>query len=231
MDTMGNKLAIWDLPVRVFHWLLVIAVFGAFASALTGGNWMVWHGRFGLAIIGLITFRICWGVVGSHTARFTHFLRGPRAIMAYLRGDWHGIGHNPLGALSVLAMLLLFAVQALGGLFANDDIAFNGPLRSLVDKSTSDLITSWHHDMFWVLIGLIVLHVGAVSFYTIVKRDNLISPMITGYKTAQQSNQSGNQGGHWLALLGSIAVAAVVVWVAAGGLLPPPPQPPVTPDW
>ncbi|HPR06711.1 MAG TPA: cytochrome b/b6 domain-containing protein, partial [Denitromonas sp.] len=98
---------IWDLPTRLFHWLLVVCVIGAIISTKIGGNAMLWHGRFGLAIVGLLGFRLAWGVVGSHTARFAQFVRGPATIAAYLRGQWQGIGHNPLGALSVLAMLLV----------------------------------------------------------------------------------------------------------------------------
>ena len=177
-----KRIRVWDLPVRLFHWLTVVVVAAAIFTGLNGGNMMVHHERLGLILIGLISFRLAWGVLGSDTARFTRFVRGPAAIVAYLRGHWRGIGHNPLGALSVLALLGLFGFQALSGLFASDDIAFSGPLRSLVDASFSSWITSVHRDMLWVMAALVAVHVGAILFYARVKKDNLVKPMITGWK-------------------------------------------------
>ena len=106
-----RTIEVWDWPVRLFHWLLLALVVGSVVSVKIGGGAMVWHGRFGQAILGLVVFRVVWGLIGSRTARFASFVRGPRAIADYLAGRWRGVGHNPLGALSVLAMLAAFAVS------------------------------------------------------------------------------------------------------------------------
>ena len=116
-----TRIQIWDLPTRLFHWLLVSAIGAAWATGEAGGSWMIWHGRIGLCIIGLISFRLAWGFLGTNYARFSTFVRGPAAIRAYLRGQWQGLGHNPLGALSVLALLAVVSLQMGSGLFANND--------------------------------------------------------------------------------------------------------------
>ncbi len=226
-----KRIRVWDLPVRLFHWLTVVVVAAAIFTGLNGGNMMVHHERLGLILVGLISFRLAWGVLGSDTARFTRFVRGPAAIVAYLRGHWRGIGHNPLGALSVLALLGLFGFQALSGLFASDDIAFSGPLRSLVDASFSSWITSVHRDMLWVMAALVAVHVGAILFYARVKKDNLVKPMITGWKDVDDGEAQSTHGGGWLAFVVALAVALFAVWVASGGLLPPPPPPAPVPAW
>ena len=143
---------VWDLPLRLFHWLLAAAVIAAMLTGQVGGNLMVWHGRLGILIAGLLGFRLAWGIVGSTHSRFASFVRGPAAIIAYLRGHWHGLGHNPLGALSVLGLLTVLGLQAGGGLFANDDIAFQGPLYGLVSKDTSDWMTGLHRKGFSVMM-------------------------------------------------------------------------------
>ncbi|HEY5762782.1 MAG TPA: cytochrome b/b6 domain-containing protein, partial [Rhodocyclaceae bacterium] len=143
-----KSILVWDWPLRVFHWTLATLVVVSIVSGQVGGNWIDWHSRSGIAIVGLLAFRLAWGVIGSTHARFLSFVCGPRTILAYLRGEWRGIGHNPLGALSVLGLLSVLAAQAGTGLFGNDDIAFNGPLYALVDKSTSDLAISWHKTIF-----------------------------------------------------------------------------------
>ncbi|NWO05443.1 MAG: cytochrome b/b6 domain-containing protein [Alteromonadaceae bacterium] len=218
-----KTIRLWDLPTRLFHWLLVLAVIGSVATIKLGSSWMDWHERFGLAVIGLLSFRLVWGVAGSTYARFTRFVRGPGAVMAYLRGQWQGVGHNPLGALSVLALIGLFGFQATTGLFSNDDIAFDGPLASLVSSDWSSTLSSWHRQAEWYLYGLVALHVLAVMFYTHVKKDNLVRPMITGRKPVETEQAEDAKGGGWLAFVVAVAIAAGVVWVANGGLVPPPP--------
>ena len=123
-----QRIALWDLPTRAFHWLLAASVTGALVTGYVGGNWIEWHARLGETIVGLIVFRIVWGFVGAPSAQFTTFVRGPRAIAAYVRGQWQGVGHNPLGGWSVILMLLALLVQATTGLFTNDEIATTGPL-------------------------------------------------------------------------------------------------------
>ncbi|KAA3654519.1 MAG: cytochrome B [Proteobacteria bacterium] len=223
---------VWDLPTRLFHWLLAGAVAGAVITAKIGGNAMLWHGRLGLFIVGLLGFRLVWGVLGSHTARFARFVRGPAAIRAYLRGHWHGIGHNPLGALSVVAMLLVLCAQAASGLVANDDIAFNGPLYAAVSKELSDALTGWHRRGEWAVLILIGLHLAAVLFYTVVKKEPLLRPMLTGRKPVARPQPATERGGV-RALILALAAAGALVWLANGGLLPPPPPPAAldTPAW
>lgn len=229
-----KRIRVWDLPTRLFHWSMVVVVAGAILTGLNGGNMMVHHQRLGVILVGLIAFRLAWGFLGSHTARFSNFVRGPGAIAAYLRGQWHGIGHNPLGALSVLALLALFGFQAISGLFANDDIAFEGPLRTLVDKSTSDWITGIHASMLWWLLALVALHVGAVLFYAHAKKDNLVRPMLTGWKEVDDKVEEPPRRGGLLNFMIAMAIGVAAAWVAAGGLLPPPPPPPdpaTLPSW
>jgi cytochrome b len=226
-----KSIRLWDLPTRLFHWLLVLAVTGSLVSVNLGGTWMLWHERFGLTIIGLLSFRLVWGLVGSTYARFHQFVLGPRAVVAYLKGHWEGVGHNPLGALSVLAILGLFGFQAVTGLFATDAIAFNGPLYRALSSGWSDTITSWHKLSEWFIFGLIGLHIASVLFYTVVKKNNLITPMVTGRKTVSQKSVVGYKGGGLLALVIALAVAALAVWVANGALLPPPPPPPPDLGW
>ncbi|TVO51869.1 cytochrome b/b6 domain-containing protein [Denitromonas halophila] len=223
-----HTVLIWDLPTRLFHWLLVGCLSGAVISVKIGGNAMIWHGRFGLAIVGLLGFRLAWGFVGSHTARFTQFVRGPATIAAYLRGQWQGIGHNPLGALSVLAMLLVLFAQALTGLVANDDIAFTGPLYAAVSKDLSDALTGWHRRGEWAIFALIALHLAALLYYRLIKKEPLIRPMITGRKPVTQPAPPTPRHAGPLAFIVSLSIGASAVWIASGALLPPPPPPPPT---
>ncbi len=214
-----QRIKLWDLPTRLFHWLLTILIVGAVITAKTGGNAMVWHGRIGLGILGLVVFRIVWGLVGSTYARFSSFLPTPASIGAYLRGQWHGHGHNPLGALSVLGMLALIAVQVSTGLFANDDIAFQGPLASLIDKDFSDTLTGYHKLAINFLIAMIVLHLCAIAFYALVKKDNLIRPMIDGWKVIETETPASDRSAHGggpLALCFSALVALAAVYSATG---------------
>lgn len=221
-----KQILIWDWPLRVFHWLLAGLVTASIVSGQVGGNWMEWHGRFGIALAGLLAFRLVWGFVGSTHARFANFVRGPRAILAYLRGDWRGLGHNPLGALSVLGLLTVLAFQIGSGLIGNDDIAFNGPLYPLVSKVTSDIAIGLHKQSFWLLVALIAVHLGAIAYYERIRREKLIRPMLTGYKSSDDPQAGHATGGGILALLLALAAALATAWLAAGGILPPPPPPP-----
>lgn len=217
---------VWDFPLRSFHWSLVALVLVSVASGLSGGNAMVWHERSGLAIVGLLAFRVVWGFVGSTHARFASFIRGPRAIATYLKGGWQGLGHNPLGALSVVGLLSVLIAQVGTGLIGNDDIAFNGPLFALVDKHVSDVATGWHKRIVWVLAMLVAAHLFAIVVYARVKNDQLVGPMITGRKTVEDHNAKDATGGGPIAVLLAVTIALGAVWMAAGGLLPPPPPPP-----
>ena len=230
-----RRITIWDLPTRIFHWSLPLLVVASFVSAQIGGNAMVWHGRFGGGVLALLAFRLAWGLFGSTYARFPTFVRGPQAIAAYLRGEWKGVGHSPLGALFVLAMLLVLGVQGLTGLLANDDIAFQGPYAILVSGDTSTWFTSLHKTNFWVLGLLIATHLGVIAFYALVKRDNLIQPMLLGHKDVEQEEFRSATGGGVGALILAILIGAGALWASYGGLAtflaPPPPPAVTTPTW
>ena len=226
-----EKFRLWDLPTRLFHWALVVAVVAAIVSGQLGGNLIEWHGRIGLFIVGLLAFRLAWGVAGSTYARFLQFLPTPGKIAAYLRGEWHGEGHNPLGALSVFGLLALLTAQAGSGLFANDDITFVGPLFDLVGKNLSNRLTGIHYLVSNAIYVLIALHIAAIAFYGHVRKQNLVRPMLTGWK--EGTGESATGGGA-LALVLALAVAGAAIYGASGTWLPTPPQPPPaveTPNW
>lgn len=178
---------VWDLPVRLFHWLLVLLMVVSVVSVNIGGNAMEIHALSGMAILVLVLFRVVWGIVGGHHARFVHFVRGPAAVAAYVRDlrtgtAAHPPGHNPLGGWSVLAMLVCIGVQAATGLFSNDDIMMDGPLVKWIDKDLSDTITRVHHFNSKVLLGLVTLHLCAIVFHAAVLKEQLVRAMITGRK-------------------------------------------------
>lgn len=220
---LAARIHVWDLPTRLFHWSLVLAVTLALATGLVGGDWMPVHGYAGIAIVGLVAFRLVWGLAGAAHARFVNFAPTPGRLRAYLGGRWQGHGHNPLGALSVFALLALLAVQAGTGLVGNDEIAFQGPLASLVDEARSVQLTGLHQQLAYVLLGLIVLHVLAIVAYRVVRKTNLVKPMLTGWKAvpAAQLPAAGVDGGglqawRWSALGAALAVAVLAMVFASG---------------
>ena len=212
------RIRLWDLPTRAFHWSLVAAVLTAVITGQVGGDWMEVHGKAGLTIVGLVMFRLVWGFIGSTHARFSSFVPTPNKVSAYLRGRWQGVGHNPLGALSVLTLLGLLAAQGASGLFSNDDIAFAGPLAVLVSDSLSARLTGLHHQIADGLLVFIGLHVLAIVFYAWFKKDNLVKPMVTGYKETE-SGEPARQGG-WLAFVTALSAALAAVYLASGAALP-----------
>jgi len=218
-DVQGTRrIRLWDLPLRLFHWSLLAAVTTAIVSGKIGGDLMGIHAKAGLAIVGLVVFRLVWGLVGSTHSRFSHFMPTPRSVFAYLQGRWKGVGHNPLGALSVFGLLGVLAVQAGFGLFTNDDIAFLGPLASLVSESWQQKLTGYHHQLANVLFVLIGLHVLAIGYYGHAKKDNLVKPMVTGWKDTPHGEST--QGGGPVAFLLAAGLAALAVLAANGVFLP-----------
>lgn len=183
---MPQPVRVWDLPTRLFHWALVAAVAGLFATAYWPGFWIVWHSRLGYAVLALVLFRLAWGFAGGRWSRFNAFIHAPGSVLDYLRGRAHPdhlVGHNPLGAAFVFAMLAALLAQAASGLFTDDEIAFTGPLNRFVSNATGVTATWYHKDVGqWMLVALVVLHIGAVLYYLVGKKDNLIKPMITGDK-------------------------------------------------
>jgi cytochrome b len=207
------KVKVWDAPVRIFHWLLVLLLI--FQYVTVKASYMTWHMYGGYTILALLLFRIIWGFVGSTHARFGDFLYGPAAMFAYIRTlprreAAKFAGHNPLGGLSVLLMLLAVLVQAVTGLFANDDVLTEGPLVQWIAKETSDWITTIHRYNFYVVLGLVAAHILAVLYYLFYKSENLVKAMFTGYKALPAAPAGARIAGTWLALVVlAIAVSAV----------------------
>lgn len=220
-----NTVRIWDLPTRLFHWLLAVSVIGLIVTAKVGGDAMNWHFRLGYVVFALLLFRLMWGFVGGRWSRFASFFPTPTRLGRYLRGQARPedhAGHNPLGAFSVLAMLLVLAAQVGTGLFSDDDIAFAGPLTGLVAGSTVRAASSYHKDVGQLLvIGLVALHLLAIAFYFFAKRKNLVRPMVTGDKTrAEVGGVTAATDGfrrRALALVLIALAAGVVTWVVKLG--------------
>ena len=211
---MTHTIRVWDLPTRLFHWLLVLCVVGLVVTGKIGGGAITWHARLGYAVLALLLFRLVWGFAGGHWSRFTRFVRGPGSVIAYLKGTGPlalRIGHNPLGALSVLAMLAVLIAQVGTGLVSDDEISFTGPLNRFVSSSLGLAATSYHKQIGqWLIIGLVVVHVAAVLFYLWKKRENLVRPMVTGDKEWPEPAPSSRDDGT------ARAIAAVVLAACAG---------------
>ncbi len=181
---MMKKVFIWDIAIRLFHWLLVICFIGAFATIKT--NHVEWHALFGCIIAGLLFFRIMWGFFGSQTARFRYFFK-PHKIIAYLQNKEKPLGHNPLGALMVLGFIFILSLQIILGLFSNDDILFDAPFAHLIERSLSDKITWIHINLSKLIIFMVVIHVGAVLYYWLKKKQNLVITMIRGWQYQEKA--------------------------------------------
>lgn len=187
---MQQPVRIWDLPTRLFHWILAAAVIGLVITGKVAGAAIHWHAVLGHLVLALLAFRIVWGFVGGRWSRFSSFLYSPLTTIRYLRGqsrpEWEA-GHNPLGAGSVFALLLVLLAQVFSGLVSDDEISFTGPLAKYVPGRVVSLATTWHRSWGqWLLLALVALHVAAILFYLWKKRTNLIRPMISGDKPLQE---------------------------------------------
>ncbi len=215
---------VWDLPTRVFHWLLAVAVIGQVITGKIGGNALVWHIRLGLLVGTLLVFRIVWGLVGGRWSRFASFIYAPAAVLRYLRGeqrpgDHFEVGHNPLGSFSVFAMIGLLMVQVATGLVADDEIATVGPLNKYVASASGLLATGWHKNYGqWILLALVALHLGAIAFYRWRGQD-LITPMLSGDKQLPRHVPAADDSParRLLALAVVAMCAAAAIWVARQG--------------
>ena len=203
---------IWDVPVRLVHWLIVLSVAAAWWTAETGR--LDWHQYCGYALLGLVSFRIYWGFFGSSTARFSQFLRGPRTVAGYLKGTWEvAAGHNPLGAWSVLALIVLMFVQVALGLFAVDvDGIESGPLSLYVSFDAGRSAAKWHGAIFDVLLWFIALHIAAIAYYGFVKRQNLGAAMLHGEREYPQPLPAVQQASAPRFIAG-ILLAALLTWL------------------
>jgi cytochrome b len=200
----GSSLArtrVWDLPTRIFHWALAVAIVGLVITGKIGGNALEWHMRLGYLVMALLVFRLFWGFVGGRWSRFSSFVYGPSTLMAYLRGErgpggrWEA-GHSPTGALSVFAMLGLLVLQVATGLVVDDEIATTGPLYRFVSSAVSARATGWHAGVgSWLIISLVVLHVAAIVFYTRVRKQRLVPAMVTGDKDLAAALEASRDDG------------------------------------
>lgn len=211
-----RRIRVWDLPTRLFHWVLAALIVAAFVSVKTGN--MLVHERVGYAVLALLLFRLLWGVFGGRYARFVNFVRGPAAVGAYLRGDPAVAarpGHNPLGALSVLALLAVLGFQASSGLFTNDDIAFEGPLARHVSGATTSLLTTLHRWNEKLILALVALHLAAVLYYRFGRKRDLVRPMLTGDADAGDDSPASRDDAslRLRAVAIAIACAAAVAWL------------------
>lgn len=219
----GTTVRVWDLPLRLFHWGLALAVIGAVASAQIPGVPAQWHPRFGYAVLALLLFRLAWGLFGGRWSRFSTWRPTPARIRAYLRGTPHPddrVGHSPLGTLAVIALLLVVALQVGTGLVSDDEIAFVGPLNHLVSTATGLAATGWHKHLGKLLVLLLVsIHVGAVLYYLFARRQNLIAPMLHGNKRLDSPAPESRDDlplRLWGLLL-ALAAAGAVAWVLRQG--------------
>jgi cytochrome b len=221
-----REVQVWDVPVRVVHWVQASLVALSVATGFTGGNALRIHRLSGYTILTLVTFRAMWGFAGSRHARFATFLKGPRDALVFLRETLARhlpihVGHNPLAGWNIVALLASLLVQASTGLFANDDISFQGPLARLVSSGTSDALTIVHKTNARILLTLVALHLGAVLFHLVFERRNVVTPMLTGRIRVPRDLEAPDAGQYhfWrAAVLFVLAVAAVVLIVNAPGL-------------
>jgi len=208
------KQPVWDLPVRLVHWLLAALI--AFSWWSVHNHHTDWHIWSGCAILTLLIFRLLWGFLGSSTARFGTFVRGPKHVVRYLRGEWSGIGHTPLAALSVIALFGAVGIQVGLGLISEDeDGLYTGPLYRLVSTDTSDTARDIHELWFNVILGLIVLHVAAIVFYRLLGK-HLTKPMITGRAEVDPDAEPMQRGKWWVALICLAVGIGVTRWIIAG---------------
>ncbi len=215
---------VWDAPTRWVHGLIIVLI--GLAWWTETHDEMEWHIRIGCALLGVVLFRLAWGVIGGVTARFSSFVRGPRTVLGYavklVRGGMSdaGVGHNPMGGWSVVALLGVMAAEIGVGLFCVDvDGLESGPLADRVSFQIGRAAAHWHTVLFNILLALIALHLCAIAFYAVVRRDNLIGPMLTGRKrlAATFSETRALQPGSPLKLWASAIIAAgMAVWAAYG---------------
>jgi cytochrome b len=220
---MPHRTRVWDLPTRLFHWALVACIVASVITGYQGGPTMDLHARIGYAVLTLLLFRIVWGFVGGRWSRFASFFYAPGAVVNYLRGRPHPdhlVGHNPLGAGAIFAMLLFLLAQVATGLIGDDETAFTGPLNKFVSTSKG-LTATWYHKRIgqWVIVGLVVLHIAAVLYYLWKKRENLIKPMLHGDKVLGEATApSRDDAASRLMALAVLALCAgFVAWLVQLG--------------
>jgi cytochrome b len=222
--SVPQTVRVWDLPTRLFHWLLALTIVGSVVTGSIGGGAMVWHFRLGHLVLALLVFRLVWGLVGGRWSRFANFIYAPGTVLRYLRGGQRpgehlDVGHNPLGAGSVFAMLAILLVQVGTGLVADDEIANTGPLNRYVATATGLAATAWHKNYGEaIILALVALHVGAILFYRLRKKTDLIGPMVSGDKPLDPAAgdvpaSRDDPRTRLFALVLALAAAGFAIWV------------------
>jgi cytochrome b len=217
-ESMTHKIRIWDLPTRIFHWALVLCVVGLIITGEVGGELMPWHFRLGYTVLSLLLFRVVWGFIGGRWSRFSSFVHRPSTVLAFIRGrglPQHSVGHNPLGAGSVLAMLFFLLAQVGSGMFSDDEIASSGPLTKFVSNAIIKLATTYHADIGkLILIALVLLHIAAIVFYRVKKQENLVPAMLHGDRELDLPMEPSRDDARARALAAVVLTlcAAVVAW-------------------
>lgn len=223
----GSDILVWDLPTRIFHWLLFVTLVGSWVTHELGLEWTEMHMWFGYTALTLALFRIIWGFVGPAHARFSDFLAGPRQVIAYARAWQEGpppkyAGHNPLGGWAIVAMLAAVLVQGTSGMFNADEIMYSGPWHGAVSESLADAAEEIHEINFNIFLALIGLHLAAVASYWIRWRTNLVTPMLTGHKPVGDADAGTAIAGSRIVLaLVALGIAAGTVWLVVY-MAPPP---------
>jgi cytochrome b len=238
------EVKVWDVPIRIFHWVIALLLVFQFVTGKMGGDLMQWHAYSGYTLLVLVVFRILWGFAGSTHARFASFLAGPVTTLRFARRLFSRqavpqLGHNPLGGWNVIAMIASLAFQAASGLFANDGASAEGPLAQLVSLDVSNRLTELHRWNLNLLLLLSAVHVGGVLFHWVVKKENLITPMFTGIKSVPEALVRERRDGPrstpprriasrefahthfpsaWRALA-LLAVSVALVWIVVGGMI------------
>ena len=212
-----RRIRVWDLPTRLFHWLIVALVAAAYATAQL--NWMHWHGWAGEALLAALMFRLLWGLVGSETARFSRFLGSPRTAACYLKRSLirepdRQIGHNPAGGWMILLLLVLLFAETLTGVYVANDVADVGPLTEVTPARVANAITGAHAALWDILLAAVALHVLAIAGYAAAKGQNLLLPMITGTKRLPPSVPAPRLASPMRAMvLAALSAAATVALV------------------
>lgn len=213
---MTKQHLIWDLPTRIFHWAFALVIIGCWATHELGSEYIDWHMQLGYVAIGLLCFRVIWGFIGTKHARFASFFPTPTKIKRYLSDDKRKVaGHNPLGSLMVFAMLVLVMLQAASGLFIDDEIFTTGPYFNALGSDVDKVMSMIHHNAFDIIAIAIFVHVAAVVFYQRVKKQNLVKPMVTGYKNEDDINTGDAISGSkvWLGVIIALLCAGFVYWL------------------
>ncbi len=217
---MTTQYLIWDLPLRIFHWSLVICLLGSWYTSNQDNGLIEYHLTLGYITLGLIIFRVLWGILGTTHSRFSQFIPSLAKLSLYIKNFYSSDtpshpGHNPLGSLMVVFMLAVIFLQAVSGLFMNDDIFTSGPYYGTLDEKLEVIAVFIHHNGFNVILATIAMHIFAVIFYTIFKKQSLVLPMVTGKKSSTDvtKKDSISHSKIGLAILISIFVSVFVYWL------------------